>query len=261
MPYISPALTAIANAAKKASVALTRDFNELEHLQSSVHNDGSFAQRSYDKVEKILREELAKLKPTYAFISKKGGTIPASGNYFLVEPIDGMANFAHGNGHFALSVAMVENNVIVDAVIYNPVYDELFFAEKGCGAFKEGFRSHERLRVSGCKNPQRTLIGCNADVQIMQKALSLSENVTVKGSVALDLAYAAAGKLDIVISANNPAYTLAAGMLLVKEAGGYIFAIGETDIRTENLNNVLFGGNIIATNEALRQKTAEAAAK
>lgn len=260
MAYISTALTAMANAVKKASIALSRDFNELEHLQSG-HNDGRFAQRSYEKVEKTLKEELAKLKPDYAFISKKEDAIPASGNYFLVAPIDGYANFAHGNGNFAVSVAMVENSVVVDAVIYSPVYDELFFAEKGCGAFKEGFRSHERLRVAGAKIAEQALIGCGADAELFRKALSLSKNVQVKGVNSLDLAYLAAGKLDIVASADNLPQTIAAGMLLVKEAGGYIVALGETDVRSEDFAKVLFGGALIASNEALRKKAADTFAK
>ena len=260
MAYISTALTAIANAVKKASVALSRDFNDLEHLQSG-HNDGRFALRSYEKVEKTLQEELAKLKPTYAFVSKKDDVIPASGNYFLVTPIDGFANFAHGNGNFAASVAMVENSVVVDAVVYNPVYDELFFAEKGCGAFKEGFRSHERLRVAGTKMAEQALIGCGTNAELFRKSLSLSKNVLVKGTSSLDLAYLAAGKLDIVVSADNLPQAIAAGMLLVKEAGGYIVALGETDVRSEDFAKVLFGGALIASNEALRQKAANTLAK
>ncbi len=261
MAYISPTLTAIANAAKKASIVLTRDFNELEHLQTSLNNDGTFAKRSYEKVEKILKEELLKFKPTHTVISKKTDTIPTNGNYFLITPIDGFINFAHGNGNFSISIALIENNNILDAVIYNPVFDELFFAEKGCGAFKEGFRNHERLRVSVCKNIERSLISCNNDLDIIKKSLELSPNITIKNSVSLDMAYIAAGKTDAVISTNNTAASIAAGILLVKEAGGYVFAIGETDIRSENITRVLFGGQIVATNEHLRQKIANTLAK
>ena len=198
---------------------MSRDYKELEKLQSG-HNDGRFAHRYYEKIKKTLKEELAKLKPTYAFISKKEDVIPASGNYFLVAPIDGYANFAHGNGSFAVSVAMVENSVVVDAVIYSPVYDELFFAEKGCGAFKEGFRSHERMRVAGTKVAEQALIGCSANAELFRKSLGLSKNVLVKGANSLDLAYLAAGKLDIVVSADNLPQTIAAGMLVLKEASG-----------------------------------------
>ncbi|MDO4161970.1 MAG: inositol monophosphatase family protein [Pseudomonadota bacterium] len=260
MAYISPVLTAMANAVKKATIALTRDFNELEHLQSG-RNDGRFAAHSYEKVEKILKEELAKIKPSFAFVSQKNDAIPANGNCFLLAPIDGFACFAHGNGSFAVSAALMENGIVTHAVIYSPVYDELFFAEKGCGAFKEGFRSHERLRVSGNKNSEQALIGCSANADLFKKALNLSTTVLVKGSSALDLAYLAAGKLDIAVSSDNLPQTIAAGMLLVKEAGGYIVALGETDVRSEDFNQVLFGGALIATNEALRQKAADILAK
>lgn len=260
MAYISSVLTQMVAAVKKSAVAITRDFNELEHLQTSIHSDGMFATRSYNRALKTLSEELIKAK-NYPLISSVKDTIPASGNYFMVAPIDGFANFAHGNGDFAISVAMFENNVAVDAVVYSPIFDELFFTEKGCGAFKEGFRNYERMRVAGSKIAEKALISCNADIEILQKVCALSPNVRVKGSVALDLAYVAAGKTDAVVATDVASSSLAAGMLLIKESGGYIFAIGETDIRSEDLNKVLFGGNIIATNEALKQKIADIMAK
>lgn len=261
MAYLSPSLTLIIGAVKKAAVAVARDFNELEHLQTSVHNDGKFALRSYEKVKKTLCEELAKLKPNYAFVCESGDALPKSGNYFAINAIDGMSNFGHGNTRFAMSVAMVENNITMCAVIYNPITDEMFFAEKGAGAFKEGFRSHERLRVAGTKNIERALFSCGADTALVQKALQTSPNLNVNGSVALDLAYLAAGKTDIAVATNASLTSLAAGMLLVKEAGGYIAKIGQTDVRSEDLPKVLLGGSIIATNEALRQKAADLFAK
>ncbi len=257
MAYLSPVLTLIIGTVKKVSGALTRDFNELEHLQNGVHGDSSFAQRSFERTERILKEELSKIKAGYPIIVRNEDVIPASGNYFLLCPIDGFANFAHANGNFAISVALVEKNTVVDAVIYNPVSDEMFFAEKGNGAFKEGFRNHERLRIAGNKNAEKSLVACNADIELLQKVSKISPNMLISGSTALNLAYLAAGKSDAVISTNNAPATLAAGILLVKEAGGYVFAIGETDIRSENLSKVIFGGNIVATNEALRQKIAD----
>lgn len=256
MAYISSVLTAMANAVKKASVAVARDFNELEHLQNSLRNDGGFALRSRQKCEKVLREELAKLRPNYAFISTDNDAIPANGNCFLVSVIDGYNNFAHGNAAFAISIAMLENNAIVDAIVYSPIYDELYFAEKGSGAFKEGFRNVERIRVAGQKNTNNALISANADIAVLQKVLALSQNITVKGAISLDLAYVACGKTDAAVSSKCSPTEIAAGILLVKEAGGYVYDIGETDIRSENLQKVLFGGSIMATNEALREKIA-----
>lgn len=257
MAYLSPALTLMINAAKKAAVGIARDFNELEHLQTSVHNDGGFARRSYEKAKNILREELLKFKPKYAFVADKADTIPADGNFFAVDAISGLNNFMHGNSRFAMSIAMLEDGAVVAGVIYNPLTDEMFFAEKGTGAFKEGFRSHERLRVAGRKNFEQALFGCNADLAVLQKILKASQNINVSGCAALDMAYLAAGKLDAVAATDVPLHTMAAGMLLIKEAGGYIVAMGETDVRTEKLSEVLLSGRFIATNENLRQKTAD----
>jgi len=257
MAYLSPSLTLLIAAVKKASTAVARDFNELEHLQTSVHNNATFAERSAEKAKTILREELAKLKPNYAFVASASDSLPQNGNYFAVCAIDGIENFTHGNNKFALSVAMITENVITAAVVYNPILDEMFFAEKGNGAFKEGFRSHERLRVAGTKTAQNALLNCTANADLLQKAMNLSSNVRISGSVATDLAYLAAGKTDAVIAAEVPTNVLAAGMLLVKEAGGYIVSIGQTDVRSEDLNKVLLEGNIIAANEALRQKIAD----
>lgn len=257
MAYLSPVLTLMENALKKVAGPLARDFNELEHLQSATHRDTMFAQRAFERTERVLKEELSKIKAGYPIIVKSEDVIPTSGNYFLLSPIDGFANFAHANANFAVSVALVEKNIVVAAAIYSPISDEMFFAERGSGAFKEGFRSHERLRVAGNKQTEKALIACNADADLWQKVYKISPNILISGCVALDLAYLAAGKTDAVIAVNNSPATLAAGILLVKESGGYVFAIGETDTRSEDLNKVLFGGNIVATNEAMKQKIAE----
>ena len=257
MAYLSPVLTLIIGAVKKVSGALARDFNELEHLQNGVHGDSSYARRALERTERVLKEELSKAKPEYPIIVNADEPIPASGNYFLISPIDGFANFAHANGSFAVSVALVEKNIIIEAVVYNPVSDEMFFAERGSGAFKEGFRSHERLRVAGCKQAENALFACNVDIDLLQKVCRMSSQILISGATALDLAYLAAGKNDAVISAKTTPASVAAGILLVKEAGGYVFGLGETDTRSENLDKVLFGGNIIATNEALKQKIAD----
>lgn len=261
MPYISPTLTLTVGAVKKATAAMMRDFNELEHLQTSVHYDGSFATRSYEKTVRILKEELSKIKGGYPVVVDGKEALPASGTYFSVSPLDGFANFAHADAHFAVSVALLENNTVVDAVVYSPVTDELFFAEKGCGAFKEGFRNHERLRVAATKIADKALILCNTKGNALNSALAVSANLRVSGSVALDLAYVAAGKADAAIVADCAPNELSAGILLVKEAGGYVFAIGQQDVRSEDLNKALLGGSIFATNEALKQKIADAAAK
>lgn len=260
MAYFSAILTVVIGAVKKAATPMARDFNELEHLQNAQRSDNMFALRSVEKVMRTLKEELAKAKPGFKVIDSLNDKIPASGNYFLVNAADGYVNFSHGNSAFAICVAMVESNVVVDAVVYNPVSDELFFAEKGCGAFKEGFRNHERLRIGGAKNIDGALIYASIDEEVLPKVLKLSKNVRISGATALDLAYVAAAKADAVVAQNAETAAIAAGMLLVKEAGGYVFAIGDKDIRSEDLQKVMVGGNIVATNEALRQKLADALA-
>ncbi len=261
MAYISPTLTLMIAAVKKTAAAVGRDFNELEHLQNSVHGDNSFALRAYEKVQKILREELGKIKAGYPVIVAATDALPAEGTFFAVSPLDGFANFAHGNSAFAISAALFENNNVTAAVVYSPINDELFFAEKGNGAYKEGFRNHERLRVAAYKNAERALVAANATAAAIKSAASITANPRISGATSLDLAYVAAGKIDAVIAADSNLCTLGAGVLLVKEAGGYVFAKGETDVRSENLQKALFGGSIFATNEALKQKIADAAAK
>lgn len=261
MAYFSAILTVIISAVKKSATAMARDFNELEHLQNSQRSDNMFAMRSVEKVTKTLKEELSKAKAGFKVIDAQKEPVLAAGNYFLINAADGYANFAHGNGAFAICVAMVENNAVVDAVVYNPVTDELFFAEKGCGAFKEGFRNHERLRIAGAKNIDNALIYCNVDETVLQSVLNISKNIRISGAASLDLAYVAAAKADAVIAQNVDVASIAAGLLLVKESGGYVFAIGDKDIRSEDLQKVMFGGNIVATNEALRQKLANTLVK
>ena len=146
MSYLSPSLTLLINAVKKASGSLNRDFSEIEQLQSSVKGYKEFVVASYTKVSKALQVELGKIHPDYALVSEAEKL--GAHNCYIVSPIDGLSNFAHGIPHFAVSVAVYENNTVTASVVYNPATDCLYFAEKGKGAYKEGFRNHERLRVS-----------------------------------------------------------------------------------------------------------------
>lgn len=263
MSYLSPTLTVLISAVKKAANNLNRDFSEIEQLQSSVKNHKEFVVSSYGKVDRAIRMELAKVKPDYP-IAADGAARP-KGPYFMVSPLDGLSNFAHGIAHFAISVAVIENDVITAAVIYNPASDEMFFAEKGKGAYKEGFRNHERLRVSARKDlPEAlisTLVSYKSDIKdymhIHNSIVSATDNVRIFGSVALDLAYVAAGKLDAAVSLGNKTADIAAGLLLVKEAGGYVFDVNQKDIRTENINAVLASGNVVAVNANMNTKVFE----
>ncbi|MBR1825602.1 MAG: hypothetical protein IJ770_03350 [Alphaproteobacteria bacterium] len=260
MAYTSPTLTLMVGAVKKAASALGRDFNELEHLQNSIHGDKGFAQHSYDKVQKILFEELGKVKSGLPIVTTGKAAMPANGAYFAICPIDGFANFAHGNADFAVSAALIDGSAVVDAVVYSPISDEIFFAEKGYGSFKEGFRNHERLRVANAKNAENAVVAVGKDLRILKNTAEMTPNLRISGVPSLDLAYLAAGKLDAVV-AQADFCTLCAGVLLVKESGGYVFAVGETDTRSENIIPALQSGHLFAANEALKQKIADMAAK
>lgn len=156
MSYLSPSLTLLINAVKKASGSLNRDFSEIEQLQSSVKGYKEFVVASYTKVSKALQVELGKIHPDYALVSEAEKL--GARNCYIVSPIDGLSNFAHGIPHFAVSVAVYENNTVTASVVYNPATDCLYFAEKGKGAYKEGFRNHERLRVSSRRDLKEALV-------------------------------------------------------------------------------------------------------
>lgn len=263
MAYISPMLTNIVTAVKKASVNLNRDFSEIEHLQNSVKGSLDFTKIAFDKIEKGLKIELAKTLPQIPVMlinDKK----PKEGMFLSVSAIEGLPNFAHGNPDFAISCALMNEQVVLAGVIYNPARDELFFAEKGKGAFKEGFRSHERLRVAAKQELDGALIAVQPSLndaelsaKLINNALALCHDVRANGSVALDLAYVAAGKLDAVIAPEASLASIAAGILLVKEAGGIILDMAQKDTRTEDLPMVLNSGNLVAVSFNLSQKIAK----
>ena len=262
MSYLSPNLTNLIAAVKKAAASLARDFTEIENLQSSVKDYRNFVMNGYNKADRTLRTELSKMRPNFAFA--EDGKPRPQGGYFVVSTISGMTNFVHAIPYFSVSVAMCENNTTLAAVIYNPVSDELFFAEKGKGAFKEGFRSHERLRVSARAELEGALIAVKSVAQdvelsakIVNNTLKFCHDVRASGAVALDLAYVAAGKLDGVIAPATMQASMAAGILLVKEAGGMILDMEQEDTRTEDLPKVLNSGNLMASSFNLSQKIAK----
>lgn len=248
MSYISPSLNFLMTAVKKAGNSLTRDFNEIEQLQSSVKGHKAFAVSAVERTVRALRIELQKGKPDYAVVINNEPQPNAP--HFLVAPLDGEVNFAHGIPYFAISAAVVENGNVTSGVIYNPATSDLYFAEKGQGAFKEGFRNHERLRVSARKELDDALIGTTSNAAL----ISFAPNIRIQGSLSMDLTCVAAGRLEAVVSKENTAASIAAGMLLVKEAGGYVYELNQKDIRTDDLASVLASGNLIAANAGLSKK-------
>ncbi|MBR6327497.1 MAG: inositol monophosphatase, partial [Alphaproteobacteria bacterium] len=163
MAYITPLLSAIVDAVKKSASSVDRDFMEIEKLRNSVKSIKTFVFNSYTRLEQNLKIELSKIRADIPVLTPSDKI--AGSSYFAVSPIEGLINFAHGNPDFAVSVALVENNDIVCAVIYSPVHDELFFAFSGMGAFKEGFRNQERLRTSSLKDLSSALIASTASFE------------------------------------------------------------------------------------------------
>ena len=258
MSYLSPLLTAIVGAVKKSASSLDRDFSELEQLQNSVRGNKNFVFNSYNRIEQNLKTELGRIRPDVPVITPNDRV--AGTAYFAISPIEGLINFAHGNPEFAVSVALIENNVPVCGVVYN-----LYFAEKGKGAFKEGYRSHERLRVSSVKELDGALISStagykeNSDEAARLHALILQKtgNLRLSGCIALDLAYLAGGKYDASLSLNNHVCSMAAGLLLVKEAGGAVRGMAQKDMRVEDLKEIFKNGNLAASNFNLNPKVSE----
>lgn len=261
MSYLSPNLTNLIAAVKKAAASLDRDFGEIEKLQSSVRDYKNFVMNGYNKAERTLKTELSKIRPTYVFA--EDGKPRPQGGYFVISPVSGMTNFIHGIPYFSMTVAMCENDAVLAAVVYNPARDEMFFAEKGMGAYKEGYRSHERLRVSARKELSEAVIASEvsyhgekfAEYSVMHNKLAAVTNgFRSLGDPALELAWVAAGKLDAFVSYAGQPSDITAGMLLVKEAGGYIFDINQKDIRTEDLPAVISSGDIMAVNANLSNR-------
>ncbi len=245
MAYLSLTLNFLIGVVKKAANPLTRDFNEIEKLQNSVRGHQEFVRAALERVSKALRVELQKGRPNYAVMSDAGQLpeIPC----FVIAPLDGVLNFMHGIPYFAVAAAIAERGEITAGVVYNPATGDLYFAEKGKGAFKEGYRSQERLRVSARKELKNCLLAASASVD----GIADFRN---NGSLSLDLAGLAAGRYDGVVCQGAMAGELAAGMLLVKEAGGYVYEYNQKDIRTDDQAAVLQSGCLVAGNAAVGAK-------
>jgi myo-inositol-1(or 4)-monophosphatase len=215
MNSISPNLNIMIKACEKASKVLIRDFGEIEKLQVSKKGPKDFVTNSDLKTEKIIIEELKKAKPNYSIISEENGIEINKDikNTWIIDPIDGTVNFLHGVPHFAISIALKSNNEIVSGLIFDPIKNEMFYAEKNNGAF---FNNH-RIRVSKKSELSKCLfvtgerITNNIDL-IYRKS----------GCASLDMAYVASGRYDGYFQNNLNLWDIAAGIVLVKEAGGII---------------------------------------
>ena len=227
MKSISANLNVMIKAAEKASKVLIRDFGEIENLQVSKKSPADFVTSSDLKAEKIIIDELKKAKPNYSLISEENGLNISKDkeNTWIIDPIDGTVNFLHGIPHFAISIALKSKNEIISGVIFDPIKDEMFFAEKDNGAY---FNNH-RIRVSSKNEIEKCLFALGGK---SQNEPNIPNRKT--GSAALDMAYVASGRYDGFFQNSLNLWDIAAGIILVKEAGGIINEINMDKI--ENLN-------------------------
>ena len=245
----SPQINLITKACMKASRLLIRDFGELENLQVSAKGPGDFVSSADKRTEKILIEELQKAHPDFGIITEEAGIINKSNieNRWIIDPIDGTMNFLNGIPQFAIYIGYEENNEIKCGVIFNPITNEMFCAEKGNGAYL----NNSRIRVSNKKKIRDALIVTGGPKQaskikdkIFSEYINISNNVSnVRkfGSAALDMAYVACGRFDGYWQRELNYWDIAAGMIILKEAGGFIDFFEEDP-------NLPLKKNILATN-------------
>ena len=215
---------------RKASKIIIRDFGEIENLQVSVKGPGDFVTASDKKVEKIIIEELQKARPNYSVLSEEIGEIKNNEEFkWIIDPIDGTANFLHGIPHFAISIGLEHNKEIICGIIYDPIKDEMFTAEKGNGSYI----NNQRMRVSSRQKLKDCIIFTDGadnknlnDESLMEVYKKISSKVDIPirklGCGSLDMAYVAAGRCDGFWSKNLNYWDIAAGIILVKEAGGFV---------------------------------------
>ena len=235
MNSISPNLNIMIKAAEKASKILIRDFGELEKLQVSSKGPSDFVTNSDRKVEKILIEELTKSRKKFSILSEEIGEVKNSDidNYWIIDPIDGTSNFLHGVPHFAISIALKSNKEIVSGLIFDPIKNEMFYAEKNNGAYF----NNQRIRVSKKKNLDECLFATGGKNEI-----SNNLNVRKTGSAALDMAYVGAGRYDGYFQKNLNIWDVAAGIIIVNEAGG---KINDIDYSSNEVIKILAGSNSV----------------
>jgi myo-inositol-1(or 4)-monophosphatase len=252
MPYLSPALNVMTMAARKAGRGLIRDFGEIENLQVSLKGPADFVSTADERTERILVQELSKARPGYCFLVEETGAIdgPDKTHRFVIDPLDGTTNFLHGIPQFAISIALEREGQIVSAVVYNPVTDEMFTAEKSHGAYL----NDKRLRVAARRSLNESLVATGIPfrgrgdherfLEELPPVMASTSGVRRFGSAALDLAWVAAGRFDAFWERGLARWDIAAGTLLVREAGGVVSDLAGGDRALET-------GDILVANDTL----------
>jgi len=251
----SAVLNVMIKAARRAGRSLKRDLGEVEQLQVSLKGPRNFVTAADHRAEAILREELTKARPDYGFLGEEGGAHPGTDktHRWIVDPLDGTTNFLHGIPHFAIAIALERSGAIVAGLIYNPANDEMFVAERGKGAFL----NDRRIRVAARQRLADAVVGCGlphygrGDLAIARSEIAAAQRAFAGlrryGAATLDLAWVAAGRLDAFWERDLSPWDLAAGSLVVREAGGFLSDLDGGDA-------ILSKGNVVAGNETMHRE-------
>lgn len=255
MKQRSPLINVMAAAAQKAGRRLVRDFGEVEQLQVSKKGPADFVTIADKKVEKILYEELSHARPKYGFLLEENGEVKGedTSNRWIIDPLDGTLNFLHGIPHFAISIGLERDGDIHAGLVYDPIGDNLFVAEKGQGAY----HNNRRLRVSGRRDMAESVFatgipflgrdGHETFLGELENVMAISAGVRRFGAASLDLAWVAAGRYEGFWERGLSPWDMAAGIILVREAGGFV-----TDM--DGKNRMIESGGIVAGNATLHTK-------
>ena len=252
----SPKLNIIYKACMRSAKSLIRDFGEIEKLQVSSKGPGDFVSSADKRTEKIIIDELLKAHPDYGILSEEAGEINKNNkdNRWIIDPIDGTTNFLNGFPHFAISIGYEEKGEICSGIIFDPIKNELFFAEKGQGAYL----NNSRIRVSKKSDFKNSFLGTGGPRfkskgkdMIFDEYVKLSKTVRPpirkSGSAALDLAYVAAGRFDGTWQRELNYWDIAAGIIIIKESGGFIESLNNTNFKEGAID-------VIATNSKIHKE-------
>jgi myo-inositol-1(or 4)-monophosphatase len=251
----SAILNVMIKAAHRAGRSLKRDLGEVEQLQVSLKGPRNFVTAADKRAEEIVREELAKARPDYGFLGEEGGTYEGSDktHRWIVDPLDGTTNFLHGIPHFAVSIALERSGAIVAGLVYNPANDDLFVAERGKGAFL----NDQRIRVAGRQRLSEAVVACGlphygrGDLALGRAEIAAAQQhfagLRRFGAAALDLAWVAGGRFDAYWERDLSPWDMAAGIILVREAGGFVSDLDGHDA-------ILTKGSIAAGNDTMHRE-------
>jgi len=252
MAITTPLMNVMIGAARKAAKILTRDFGELEHLQASRKGPADFVTQTDLRAERALRDELSRTRPHYGFVMEEGGVVegPDKTHRWFIDPLDGTTNFIHGVPHFAISIGLEREGQLVAGLVYNPIRDEMFTAEKGQGAWL----NDRRLRVSTRRELNIALVatgipylgrpGHDEFLSELPRVMGQVAGVRRFGAAALDLCFVAAGRFDAFWERGLSPWDVAAGIVILREAGGTVSDLNGGDAYLE-------GGHILASNSTL----------